>query len=102
MPSDKPWTDDDKAMFRRLWSQGSNLKVIAHELDRSYASVKGYRKVMGLPPRRKPGVEGEKRNVEHRVYLSRKVSSRLGSRSMQAGRSISDYIRSLIMRDLGL
>jgi len=96
------WTDNDRALLRRLWDEGSALKVISHELGRSYKSIKAQRLVMGLKPRRQPLVEGARRDVELRTYLSKKAASRLGSLAMQRGQSTSSYIRNLIMRDLGL
>lgn len=96
------WSDAERATFKRLWGEGTNIKVIARELGRPPSAIKAQRKHMNLPPRRRPMVEGAKRSVEVRVYLSPKVASRLGARSMQASQSMSSYIRTLIMRDLGL
>lgn len=96
------WTEEDRALLKRLWDEGAAVKVIAGELGRSHKSIKGQRLLMGLKPRRQPLVEGARRDVELRTYLSKKAASKLGSLAMQRKQSTSSYIRNLIMRDLGL
>ncbi len=95
------WTDEMDAALKREWLAGSSIKAIANHLGVGQRAVKRRRAALDLPRRRPaPGSEPTKRH-EVRVYLGDDLYRAMVRRCAQRGATHSQYLRSLVMRDVG-
>lgn len=92
----RPWEEWEDLKLRREWARSTSIEVIAEELERKPSDVKRRRMALGLPPRR---FLKARRKVSLQVDSS--MFSALGRRAHETGKTVSDYLRSLIRRDLG-
>jgi predicted HicB family RNase H-like nuclease len=95
MPGDL-WTQDDKNKLTGKWNRGEAIKQIAHDLGKSVSGVKNMRRTLGLPARR----TGDK-EFQLRINVNKDVHDEMGKRAMDRRQSVSDYVRMLVIRDIG-
>lgn len=92
----KPWEPWEDAKLRQDWYRSVSTDIIAEELKRSPSDVRRRRIKLGLEPRR---------FLVARTKISLQVSAEMaravGRRARERGQTVSEYLRSLIKRDLG-
>lgn len=93
------WTEEEDAVFRRMWKSGETVKAIAVALERhNPRHIRYRRRRLGLPRRRFRSGERTLISVSMPVAVKEALESRLAG----IGRPLSTHIRSLILRDLGM
>ena len=93
---DERWTAQEIKTLRDGWHRGVNIKQLSHDCDRTIYAIKKKRAELKLPPRRKGN-----RKRQLKVSVSEDDYREMGKRAMERRQSISDYIRYLILRDIG-
>lgn len=83
-------------MLANQWKRGVTVKHIAFELDRSIGEVKMRRLRLGLPTRK----AGDK-NRGLRLNVSDRLYNAIVRRALDRQQPVADYLRSLILRDIG-
>jgi len=92
----RAWQPYEDTKLTRDWYRNIKTEIIAEELGRSISDVKRRRMKLGLPPRRYLKL---RRKITTHVDVD--LFHQFGRRCVERGQSISSYLRSLIVRDLG-
>lgn len=81
-----------------MWADGAQVKAIAHATDMSPSAIKEERLRLRLPPRNKPA--HVKTNAVS-VYFDDVTWAKLRRAAFGRYASIPNYIRGLVLRDVG-
>jgi hypothetical protein len=79
-----------------MWKAGATVKQIAYDTGKTVSGVKNQRKTLKLPKRRT-----DDKTHMLRVNVNDTLFRKIGSRAMGRQQTVSDYIRMLLIRDVG-
>ena len=90
-----PWTPEEKAKLRRLWSEKRTVSAIASALCKSESAVKNQRRFLGLPPRRTGNLA-----VKVKVGIDKDTFTVLRHKAISNSQSVPARLRELIQTDI--
>lgn len=91
------WSLHEDAALTAMWNRGASIKRIALEVGRTEGAVKKRRIAIGLPTRKSGALtKNVKVNVDDATYR------KIGALAMARGMHVTEYVRNLILREIGL
>jgi hypothetical protein len=95
------YSEADEVLITRLWKAGASIKFIALELQKPDRAIMNKVRAMKLPKRRTTAPD-KSHKMEVKTYLDPTAFRKVGIRAMAGHMSLAEYVRQLVLRDLGL